>query len=94
MLRSAVIGLGIFLLGCGALALVSRGYPSAFACLIWGGLIVAGVVFERVYYKPLEHAAPPGNWVRTSERFIDEETREPVTVWLDPETGERKYVKG
>jgi hypothetical protein len=93
MLRSFVLGFGIFLLGCGVLAVIGHGYPSAVASLIWGALIVCGIVFERVRYKPLETSIPPGNWVRTGERFIDEESGAAVTVWLDPETGERKYVK-
>jgi hypothetical protein len=94
MLRSFVIGLGILTLACGLAAIFVGGYPPGSVFLIWGVLIVCGVVFERVRYKPLEAAAPPGNWVRTTERFIDDETGAPVTVWLDPETGERKYVKG
>ncbi len=93
MLRSAVIGFGVFLLGCGVLAMIHGGFPSAWACLIWGALIAGGVVFERVHYKKLETTQPGGNWVRTSERFIDDETGAPVTVWLDPQTGERKYVQ-
>jgi hypothetical protein len=93
MLRSAVIGFGIFLLGCGVLVLIHGGPPSAWALLIWGALIAGGVVFERVRYKPLERNVPPGNWVRTAERFIDDETGVPVTVYIDPQTGERKYVQ-
>ncbi len=93
MLRNVVLGLAVFALGCGAIAFAVGGYPPAFALLIWGGVIAAGIVFERVRYKPLESAAPAGNWVRTTERFIDDATGAPVTVWLDPKTGERKYVK-
>jgi len=93
MLRNVVLGIGLFILGCGVIALVTGGYPPAFAALIWGGLIVAGIVFERVRYKPLETGAPAGRFQRTTERFIDDETGQPVTVWTDPVTGERKYVK-
>ncbi len=28
---------------------------------------------------------------RTDERFVDPTTRLPMRVWLDPETGERRY---
>ena len=93
MLRSIVLGLGLLALACGVFAIVVGGAPSAFVFVIWGVLLVAGLVFERFRYKPLETATPQGNWVRTPERFIDDETGAPVTVWLDPKTGERKYVR-
>jgi hypothetical protein len=93
MLRSIVLGLGLLALVCGVLAIVMGGAPSAFVFVIWGVLLVAGLVFERFRYKPLETATPQGSWVRTPERFIDDETGAPVTVWLDPQTGERKYVR-
>jgi hypothetical protein len=32
------------------------------------------------------------DWVETTERFIDDETGEPVTVYVQSATGERKYV--
>jgi hypothetical protein len=41
----------------------------------------------------VETAAPGPGWTRTQERFIDDETGEPVTVWIDA-TGDRKYVRG
>jgi hypothetical protein len=28
---------------------------------------------------------------RTDERFVDPTTHIPMVVWLDPETGERRY---
>ncbi|MGH6870434.1 MAG: hypothetical protein ACREHE_02905 [Rhizomicrobium sp.] len=93
MLRSVVLGIGVLVLAGGVAAIVLGGVPSAFVFVAWGVLIVAGTLFERFRYKPLETQAPPGNWVRTPERFIDDETGAPVTVWLDPETGERKYVR-
>lgn len=93
MLRNAVLALGVFLLGCAFVVYIRGDSPAALACLIWGGLITASVVFERVRYKPLERKAPQGNWVRTAERFVDDETGAVVTVYLDPDTGERKYVR-
>jgi hypothetical protein len=93
MLRSFVFGLGVLTLICGLVAIYVGGASPGFVILIWGVLIVGGVVFERVRYKPLERTAPAGDWVRTTERFIDDATGAPVTVWLDPKTGERKYVK-
>ncbi|HEY2068450.1 MAG TPA: hypothetical protein VGG48_02750 [Rhizomicrobium sp.] len=93
MLRSLVLGIGVLALVCGLLAIFKGGYSVSITLGIWGLLIVAGVLFERVRYKPLERSTPGGRWVRTPERFIDDETGAPVTVWLDPQTGERKYIR-
>jgi cell division protein FtsW (lipid II flippase) len=93
MLRNVVLGFGVLCLVAGLVSIFVAGFPPAIVFGIWGVLIVAGVVFERVRYKPLERAAPTGRWRRTAERFIDDETGEPVTVFIDPETGERKYVR-
>ena len=93
MLRKAVLALGAGVLVCGLIAMFAGAYPAALACAVWGALIVAGIVFERFRYKPLERAVPAGRWQRTAERFVDDETGEPVTVFIDPETGERKYVR-
>jgi hypothetical protein len=91
--HSLTIGIGIVAFVCGIATLVLTNFPLAFMLLFWGAIIVAGVIFERYRYKPIGAAAPQGNWVRTAERFFDDETGSPVTVWLDPETGERKYVR-
>ncbi|HTQ13688.1 MAG TPA: hypothetical protein VMH86_07425 [Rhizomicrobium sp.] len=93
MLRSVVLGIGALALAGGIIALFTGGIPAGFVFGCWGALIAAGIVWERVVYKPIEPRPPLGNWVRTAERFIDEESGGPVTVWLDPQTGERKYVR-
>ena len=56
-------------------------------------LLLAGTVFERVRYKRLQPSAPGGRFVRTPERFRDEATGADVTVYADPATGERAYVR-
>jgi hypothetical protein len=93
MLRNVVIGLGVVALACGAAALLA-GVAPGFVFLFWGGVIVLSVVYERVRYKPIEETTPGPGWTRTAERFIDDQTGETVSVWLDPVSGERKYVKG
>jgi len=50
-------------------------------------------VFERVVYKRIDPARPGAGWQRTSERFIDDTTGKPVTVYIEPATGERQYVQ-
>ena len=93
MLHSATIAIGILALLCGLIALVFAPFPPAFIFLLWGALIVAGTVFERFRYKANLTASPGPGWVRTSERFIDDETGKMVTVFVQPETGEREYVQ-
>jgi hypothetical protein len=92
-LRNAILGLGLLALVCGLLAIFVGGFSPGWVFAFWGAAIAGGIVFERVRYKPLESTAPGGRWVRTAERFIDDETGAPVTVYVDPETGERKYVR-
>jgi hypothetical protein len=92
MLRSIVIALGLVCFGFGLAALVVGGFPGALMFLVGGGLVLLGTLYERVRYKPLA-AARPGGTVRTDERFIDDETGKPVTVYVDPATGERTYVE-
>ena len=61
--------------------------------VILGVILCGGVIFERAAYKPLEKSNADARFQRTAERFIDPETQAPVTVYVDPATGERKYVK-
>ncbi len=71
-----------------------------------GGFIVAAMI-ERLRYRSAESermASPPGpgggeptdrpmepRFQRTDERFVDPTTSIPMRVWLDPNTGERRY---
>ena len=92
MLRSCTIAIAGIALVCGVAALVA-GIPPGFVLAFWGAIVVLSILYERFRYKPLETASPGPGWTRTTERFIDDETGAPVTVWLDARTGERKYVK-
>jgi hypothetical protein len=90
-LHNFTLGLGVVALAGGMVA-IGTGSPPGFIAIIWGVLIVCGVIFERFRYKPLVDKPPAGDWVSTTERFVDDETGKPVTVWVDPATGERSYV--
>ena len=64
---------------------------------VWPSLLVAGIflfgtAFERVRYGAAQRRPTGGIWQETDERFIDDETGRPVTVWFDPTTGARRYV--
>ena len=54
-------------------------------------IVLAGFVFERVRYKPLDGAAPAG-FAATAERFVDPASGRAVQVWFNAATGERRYV--
>lgn len=55
--------------------------------LIWA-------LFRRGGYKRHLLDQPPGpNFEPTGERFIDPSTNAPATVYFDPKTGERAYVR-
>jgi hypothetical protein len=92
MLRTALIALGALCIGCSVIALGTGAWPGAFGPLIFGSLLLLGTLWERVRYKPVETGRPGSGWVATDERFVDDETGKPVRVWLEPATGERRYV--
>ena len=91
MLRKLVLAAGVVFLVGGVLALM-LGSPSAVVLFVWGVLLVCGVIFERVRYKPLRPATPGPGWEKTPERFIDDETGAEVVVYVQPSTGERAYI--
>jgi hypothetical protein len=86
----ALVGLALILVG---VLVLTHGAPGGLQALITGIILCGGVVFERAAYKPLEKSNDDARFQRTAERFIDPETKAPVTVYVDPATGERKYVK-
>ena len=90
MLRGMVVAVGAVCLVAGAVMWVMA-VPTALILLFWAVALIAGTIYERVIYKPLENQAGPG-WTATSERFIDDATGKSVTVYVRESTGERKYV--
>jgi hypothetical protein len=92
-MRKGLITIGVLLAILGVAALVSGIVPESFVVIGWGAFLVVVIVIERVRYKALEAKRPGPGWERTTERFVDEETGRMVTVYIQPETGERAYVK-
>ncbi len=93
MLRNSVIALALLCFVGGLAALLTGVWPPGFVAVFWGGLILLGTLWERFRYKPLEAGRPGPGWVGTDERFVDDETGKPVRVYLEPATGERRYVQ-
>ncbi|HEY3778496.1 MAG TPA: hypothetical protein VGL35_10605 [Rhizomicrobium sp.] len=93
MLRNVLLVLSLAALGGGVLCLLF-GIPSpAYMLLLWGAILFAAVVYERFRYKPLERASPGADWERTNERFVDTDSGKTVTVYVEPASGERRYVE-
>lgn len=91
-MRAVVLGIGFAGFLAGLVALAMHAFPPAAIFGFWGALVVIGTIYERYRYKSPEAGRPGPGWIVTSERFIDDETGKAVTVYLDPRTGERKYV--
>ena len=89
--RMVVLALGALLLFGGTLMTVLTG-GGGIGAMIVGALIIFSVVVERRYGRP---GTPPrldhSDWQLTKEKFIDDETGQPLEVWMDPLTGERRY---
>jgi uncharacterized membrane protein HdeD (DUF308 family) len=93
VLRGILIAIAIVSILCGLVALATGAFPPAAVFAVWGVLLVIGTVFERVIYKKTTAQAPGAGWVRTTERFIDDATGKPITVYVEPATGERQYIE-
>jgi hypothetical protein len=93
VVRAVVGTLGILAI-VGALAGFYHGAPAPLIVLpvVLGLVMIAGALFERVYYKRLAGRAPGAGWVATGERFVDPATGRLVEVHYRPATGERAYV--
>ena len=93
IVRAILIVIGVLCVLGGLVALATGAFPPAaiFAC--WGVLILIGTVFERVIYKKTQAAPPGAGWVRTQERFLDDTTGKPITVYVQPASGERQYIE-
>lgn len=93
-------------LGIAGLTGSQGGLFSALPTFITGCVLIAGVLLERGRYRSLhaeshghdaglgggETSLPDPRFRPTEERFLDPSTRVPMRVWIDPATGERRYV--
>ena len=80
------------ILTCVGVVLIVRGAPMpGWQLLGFSLLVLLGTLFERWRYRRVSEGTND-QWQRTSERFLDPETGQPVEVLFDPRTGERRYV--
>lgn len=89
--RALALLLGLLALA-GGLALTIATEGGGVPLLILGALVLASLVAERRYGRPgKQRSIPHSDWQLTDEKFFDDETGQPVEVWIDPLTGERRY---
>jgi hypothetical protein len=102
------LGILLILGGIGLAAAAGPGGDLAAALFLFvpGALMIAAVVLERTRYRSLhaertgdnygpgggEPTTPEPRFRRTDERFVDPTTHVTMSVWVDPATGERRYV--
>lgn len=84
----AIIGL-LFLIG--GVALILQAFGGGIPLIGLGALILIGLALEPRYGRPRDGDLD-GRWQRTGERFIDDESGEPVEVWYDARSGKRRYA--
>jgi hypothetical protein len=82
------------LTAAGLCALAGCRLAATIPLAVWGAIFAGGVLIERWRYKRLYDGRPGHGWQPTPERFVDPETGRLVTVFLNPATGERRYVAG
>lgn len=89
--RAVIVALSALCVFGGALLSV-EGDGGGVGLLVLGGLLIVGIAFEGRYGRPGQRPTDVSiDWHRTGERFVDEETGQPVEVLMDPLTGERRY---
>ena len=104
----ATLGVLFIFGGIGLAAVTGPGGSLASALFLFvpGVLMIAAVILERTRYRSLhsertgdgpgpgggEPGAPEPRFQPTDERFVDPTTHVAMRVWLDPATGERRYV--
>jgi hypothetical protein len=94
MLRAVLIA-GSAIFSCVGIALIGCGVRTpGWQLLAFGLVVLLGTLFERWRYRRVSERPerPDGEWQRTSERFLDPSTGQPVDVLFNPQTGERRYV--
>ena len=90
MLRTFILVIAMLLFTAAVIGAVID--PAVWPTLIVASVVLAGIIFERRRYGASQ-VKPTGNgWRETSERFVDDASGRPVTVWYNDVTGERRYV--
>lgn len=90
MLRTFVLMVAMLLFTAALIGVVID--PGVWPTLIAAALLLVGTLFERQRYGAAEARPMGGAWRETPERFVDDASGRPLTVWYNEGTGERRYV--
>jgi len=90
MMRALLLIVAVLLIAAGVLVAALGGGLRACGALLFGVVLLLGVVFERWRYR--SEPRPDARWQKSSERFTDPHTGQVVDVFYDPQSGERHYV--
>ena len=69
------------------------GAAGGWGALGFGAVLVLGTSMSGCATSRSSASRPGPGWQRTTERFFDEDSGKTVTVYIHPETGERRYVE-
>jgi hypothetical protein len=107
ILRVLVGAFGVIMLVSGAAIIAAGLVITGLITLCFGAILILAVTLERRRYRSaaaehtMEAPGPGGGeptgpleprFRRTAEVFIDPTTHHRMRVWVDPNTGERRYL--
>lgn len=90
-LRALLLAVAVALLLAGLAMLFIEPRSQGIGLLVFGAVLLLGILFERWRYRP---PAPPADarWEHTGERFEDPQTGKIIEVLYDPRSGQRRYA--
>jgi hypothetical protein len=93
MLRTVLLCLGTVSLIGGVIVSVCTHSPAGAGPIGIGLILLLSPLIERYRYKRVLDDPPGTDWQPTGERFIEPGTDVSVTVYSQPATGKRVYVR-
>jgi hypothetical protein len=90
MLRTIISAIAIA--GVAFMLVVTMQEPGAWPALAGALALAIGCLWERRYHAAQQGFPPAERFNPTGERFVDPETGRVTSAWVDPATGERRYV--
>lgn len=89
MLRWILFGVAVLVTLGGAVALW-LGHPEGQLWAQWGSVVFIILLVEQWRYRN-RTSGNAADWQATAERFVDPTSGEPMQVFFNPRTGERRY---
>jgi hypothetical protein len=90
MLRTIISGIAIAAVAFTLVLTMQE--PGAWPALAASLAIAIGCLWERRYHAAQQGFPADARFNPTGERFVDPETGRVTSAWVDPATGERRYV--